>query len=752
MVLKKMLFPVVLAFAVLLNGVAQTPDVARYVNPYIGTGDHGHVFLGAHVPFGAVQAGPDNYPKGWDWCSGYHYSDSIIIGFAQTHLSGTGCGDLGDVLVMPFTGKILSGPGTEKSPLSGWAASYTHNDETVKPGYYAIQLRKYGIKAEVTATERVAFYKYTFPASQQAHVGINLVLGVTDSPVKTHLKKINATTFAGYRFSKGWASDQRLFFAVKLSKAVENVQLFNGSKPFGGTELTAKEVSGVLNFETKAGETILVKIGISPVSEANALANIDAEVPEWNFDAVAEDAYGEWNKELSRANVESANENQLRIFYTALYHSFTAPFLFNDHNNDYRGTDKKIYQNPGFRNYTTFSLWDTYRAVHPMYTILQPDRVPDMVQSMLTIFKQQGKLPIWPLMGSETDCMVGYSAVPVIADAYFKGFGDFDPQFAFQAMKASSMRYDNGLNYLKEKGYIPADKERESVSKALEYALSDWAIGQVAERLGKQSDAQYYAQRAKAYTRYFDPKTGFMRPRLDNGSFREPFSPFQSINENDWRDYTEGNGWQYTWLVPQDVEGLISLLGGENQFVQKLDDLFVAEGNLGENAPPDISGLIGQYAHGNEPSHHIAYLYAYAGQQWKTAEKIRYIVDNMYFDRPAGLSGNEDCGQMSAWYVLSSLGFYQVNPSNGCFVFGSPLFDRATLSLPKGKSFTINTIKTGMKNVYIQSVKLNGNPYSRSFITYKEIMAGGTLEFTMGDVPDKDFGAKPDDRPQSRMY
>lgn len=752
MVYKRFLFSAILIFAVFLNGVAKTRDVARYVDPYIGTGDHGHVFLGAHVPFGAVQAGPDNYPKGWDWCSGYHYSDSILIGFAQTHLSGTGCGDLGDVLVMPFTGKIVSTPGTEKSPLSGWATKYTHNDEKVKPGYYSIQLQKYNLTAEITATERVAFYKYTFPASQEARIGINLALGVTDSPVETHLKKVNATTYTGYRFSRGWANDQRLFFAVKLSKAAENLQLFNNTELATGNELTGKEVSGVLSFKTKSGEAILMKIGISPVSEENAVANIDAEIPDWNFNAVSEKAYSEWNKELNRANVESSNEHQLRIFYTALYHSFTAPFLFNDHNGDYRGTDKKAYKNPGFQNYTTFSLWDTYRAAHPMYTILQPDRVPDMVQSMLTIYNQQGKLPIWPLMGSETDCMVGYSAVPVIADAYFKGFKGFDPQLAFQSMKSSSMRNDNGLNYLKEKGYIPADKERESVSKALEYALSDWAISQVAEKLGKKEDAAYYAQRAKAFTKYFDQETGFMRPRLDNGSFRTPFSPYQSNNEQDWRDYTEGNGWQYTWLVPQDVEGLISLFGGESQFVKKLDGLFVAQGNLGENAPPDISGLIGQYAHGNEPSHHIAYLYTYAGQQWKTAEKIRYILDDLYFDRPAGLSGNEDCGQMSAWYVLSSLGFYQVNPANGCFVFGSPLFDRATLSLPAGKAFVIKTIKTGKENKYIQSVKLNGKAYTRSFITYKSIMAGGSLEFTMGDKPNKEFGAKPEDRPQSKLY
>jgi len=749
--MKKSFLFIILLFVVFQNGNARSKDLAQYVDPYIGTGDHGHVFLGAHVPFGAVQVGPNNYVKGWDWCSGYHYSDSIVTGFSQMHLSGTGIGDLGDILMMPYTGKLMTSPGTVKAPLSGWATTYTHKDEVVKPGYYSVNLKAYSIKAELTATERVALHKYTFPQSSSAHISINLAMGIGwDRPVKTFIKKVDATTYTGYRYSTGWSVDQRLYFAIKLSRAADATELFNGKKPQKGIELDGDSAVAVLSFKTKAKEVIMVKVGVSPVSESNALANITAEIPAWNFQQVADNAYAKWNKELGRVSVESKDIHQLRIFYTALYHLFTAPVLFNDHNGDYRGTDKKEYKNPGFQNYTVFSLWDVYRAAQPLYTIIQPDRVPDMVQSLLAIYKQQGKLPIWPLMGSETDCMVGYPAVPVIADAYFKGFKGIDPELVFEAMKASSMRDDYGVNHLKTRGYIPADKEKESVSKALEYALSDWAIAQLAQKLGKQSDYEYYSKRAKAYTQYFDPKTGFMRPKLDNGSFREPLDPFKSIHE--WGDYTEGNAWQYTWLVPQDVEGLVSLFGGEKPFVRKLDSLFVVQGGLGAEASPDISGLIGQYAHGNEPSHHIAYLYSYIGQQWKTAEKIRYILENRYFDNPAGLSGNEDCGQMSAWYILSSLGFYQVNPAGACFVFGSPSFDKATITLPAGKKFTIDVHKTGSTNIYIQSVKLNGQAYSHSFITYKNIMSGGTLEFVMGDKPNKAFGVNEQDRPKSKVY
>lgn len=729
----------------------QTGDFAKYVDPFIGTDYHGHVFLGANVPFGAVQVGPQNYVKGWDWCSGYHYSDSIITGFSQLHLSGTGIGDLGDVLITPYTGELKTSPGSQENPLAGYASLFSHNDETAQAGYYAVTLKKHGIRVELTASERVALHKYIFPESEKARIAINLGSGIGwDKPMNTYLKKISDDTYVGYRFSSGWAPDQRLYFAIKLSRPINQIELFNSNQAVQGDSAKGESVVGVLTFSTKKDEEILVKVGVSPVSETNALKNIEAEIPGWDFAQVAANARAAWNRELGRITVKSKSENDLRTFYTALYHSFTHPVLFNDHNGDYRGTDKNIYPAPGFNNYSIFSLWDTYRAAHPLYTLVQPQRVPDMINSMLNIYEQQGKLPIWHLMGNETNCMVGYSAIPVIADAYFKGFKGFDPELALEAMKASSTRDDFGMNFMKAKGYIPADKEKESVSKAMEYAISDWCVAQMARQMGKKDDYELYSKRAQAYTEYFDPKTQFVRAKLDNGKFREPFSPFHSIHE--WGDYTEGNAWQYTWLVPQDVEGLIKLFGSEEAFVTKLDSLFIAQGDMGEHASSDISGLIGQYAHGNEPSHHVTYLYAYAGQQWKTAERNRYIQRTLYTDKPDGLCGNEDCGQMSAWYILSSMGIYPANPANGAFVFGSPKFDEVTLQLPEGKTFTITAHINSEKSIYIQSAKLNGKPHTRSFITYKEIMAGGTLEFEMGDQPNKNFGSAMQDRPASKIY
>lgn len=728
-----------------------TKDIASYVDPYIGTGYHGHVFLGAHVPFGAVQVGPVNYVKGWDWCSGYHYSDSIVTGFSQLHLSGTGIGDLGDVLITPYTGEIKSTPGNQEKPLDGYASLYSHNEETAHAGYYSVNMKRYGILVELSASERIAFHQYTFPESDNAHIAINLEEGIGwDQPTTAFLKKVSADTYVGYRFSTGWAKDQRLYFAIQLSKPVDSLKLFRDQKAIPGDTALGKNIVGVLSFASKKGEIVQLKVGISPVSEANALENIKAEIPEWNFREVAQNARNAWNKELGRIEVKGKNEHDLRTFYTALYHAFTHPVLFNDHNGDYRGVDKNVYKAPGFNNYSVFSLWDTYRAAHPLYTLVQPQRVPDMVNTMLNIYKQQGKLPIWHLMGNETDCMVGYSAIPVIADAYFKGFKGFDPELAFEAMKISSTRDDYGMNLMKKKGFISADIEKESVSKAMEYAISDWCIAQMAKALGKNDDYAVYAKRALAYQQYFDPKTQFVRAKLDNGKFREPFSPFQSIHE--WGDYTEGNAWQYTWLVPQDVEGLIKLFGGDEPFTKKLDSLFTVKGDMGEKASSDISGLIGQYAHGNEPSHHITYLYAYAGQQWKTAEKNRYIQKTLYTDKPDGLCGNEDCGQMSAWYILSSMGLYEANPASGAYVFGSPLFDEITLNLPDGKKFSVKANNNSDKNIYIQSAKLNGNAYTHSYITYKDIMNSGTLEFEMGPEPNKAFGAALQDRPSSKIY
>jgi predicted alpha-1,2-mannosidase len=728
----------------------QTEDFTQYVDPYIGTDYHGHVFLGANVPFGAVQPGPTNYVKGWDWCSGYHYSDRIMTGFSQLHLSGTGIGDLGDVLITPYTGAIHFSPGTIADPLNGYASLYTHDKETAEPGYYAVELSDYNIYAELTATERVSFHQYTFPKHAQSRIAINLQMGIGwDRPVNTMLQQLNDTTIAGFRHSTGWANDQRLFYAIITSKPIRNLDLQAQNEVLSTTKAEGNDVKGVLTYATEANEQIYLKVGISPVSYEAALNNIRQEIPGWNFQQIRDEAKAKWNKELSRIKIKHPNEAVKRTFYTAMYHSFIAPILFNDHNGTYRGTDKEVYESPGFNNYSVFSFWDTYRAIHPLFTIVQPEKVDDMINSMLAIYEQQGKLPVWHLMGNETNTMVGYSAVPIVADAVFKGFDGFDHSLAYEAVLASSMVDSDGIQYLKKMGFIPADKEIESVSKALEYAISDWAIARFAQKMEDEENAEYYAERSKAYKKYFDDETRFMRPVLSDGTFKEPFNPFRSIHETG--DYTEGNAWQYTWMVPHDVAGLIELMGGDEAFESKFDSFFVATGDMGAEASPDISGLIGQYAQGNEPSHHAAYMYAYSGSQWKTAEKTRYIMDEFFTDRPDGLPGNEDCGQMSAWYVFSSLGFYPVNPASSVFVFGSPKVDEATIQLPGDKTFTMVAQNNSAENFYIQSARLNHQPINRSYITYDEIMEGGQLVFEMGNQPNKEFGTSLSNRPLEEL-
>ena len=728
------------------NAASLTP----YVDPYIGTGYHGHVFMGANVPFGAVQLGPNNLTEGWDWCSGYHHSDSTIVGFSHTHLSGTGIGDLGDIAVMPTTGTLKLLKGTHKNPEKGFLSLYSHQEETARPGYYAVKLQRYDIQAELTATERVGFHRYTFPEAEQAHILFDLEEGIGwDQPTETFIEQINDSTLSGYRHSKGWAADQRVYFAAVFSKPIQSFSSFQVTDSLGTTVAASKGkgIKGVANFATKAGEKIKLKVGISPVSSENAFANIKAEIPHWDFEKVVAAADAAWNRELQKVRIQTDNQAQLKTFYTALYHTMIAPSVFNDHNGDYRGTDKKVYSKADFTNLTTFSLWDTYRAAHPLFTILQPNRVNDMVNSMLAIYQQQGKLPVWHLMGNETNTMVGYSSVPVVADAMLKGFDGFDHALAFEAMKATAMGNAFGLPHVREQGFIPADAEVESVAKGLEYAIADWSIAQVARKMGKQADYEYFSKRGRYYENYFDKQTRFMRGRISQDAWRTPFDPFKSEHRKD--DYAEGNAWQYTWLVPQDVEGLISLLGGEEAFAHKLDSLFTAEGDMGEEASNDITGLIGQYAHGNEPSHHITYLYAYAGQPWKTAEKVRFIVDNMYTDKPDGLIGNEDVGQMSAWYVFSSLGFYPVNPANGAYVFGSPAVKQATLMLPDGKVLEIEALHNSPENKYIQSISLNGKPYTRSYILHRDLMQGGKLVFEMGSRPGASWGTAKEDRPRS---
>lgn len=720
---------------------SQLNNLTQYVDPYIGTGDHGHVFVGANVPFGLVQLGPTNYSQGWDWCSGYHYSDSTIIGFGHTHLSGTGIGDLGDISFMPATGQVALTRGDLKDPASGIYSLFSHEKEKVKPGYYSVHLDRFHIDVELTATKRVGFHKYTFPQSDSAKVIIDLEHGIGwDQLAEGKIIQENDSVVSGYRFSNGWAKDQRIYFTAIFSKPIQSFATRNVTRKIDNKEVT-KEAYGEASFRTSDKETVLVKVALSPVSIENAKLNMQTELPGWDFEGTIAKADRAWNEELNKVDIQSTDNKVKRIFYTALYHTMIAPSEFCDVNKDYFGADLQPHANASFINYTTFSLWDTYRAAHPLITLIHPEKIPDLIQTMLTIYKEQGKLPVWHLMGNETDCMVGNPGIPVVADALLKGFTGFDKELAFEAMKTSAMLDERGLKYLKEYGYIPYDKENESVAKTMEYALADWSVAQVAKKMGKTEDADYFLKRSKAYTHFFDPSVGFMRGRSSDGKFRTPFNPFQSIHREN--DYTEGNAWQYTWLVPHDVDGLVGLFGSKEAFIQKLDSLFIAKGDLGKDASPDISGLIGQYAHGNEPSHHIVYLYSYVGQPWKTAEKVRQILRELYTDQPAGLCGNEDVGQMSAWYVLSALGLYQVEPAGGKYIIGSPVIDEATIQVGNGKTFRVVAHNNSAANLYVQSAKLNGVAHSSVSIDFKDITAGGALELEMGPAPSQEWGVSP---------
>ena len=695
-------------------------DYTQYVNPFVGTGGHGHVFLGANVPFGHIQAGPTQKKQGWDWCSGYHYSDSIIIGFGQMHLSGTGIGDLGDIALLPVT------QNNERE------VKFSHKAEYATPGYYAVTLAN-GVRVELTATLRTAFHRYTFPADvKQEQVVIDLSQGIGwDKMTACSMKQEGRNTVVGSRFSTGWAKDQRVYFVAEFSQPITR-------------QTTEGDTLSVFSFEP-TGQPLMVKVGISSVSIDNARKNLQQESPDWAFNTVVADAQKAWNKELGKIDIQTDNASDKRIFYTGLYHTMTAPSVFNDVNGEYRGADGKTYHGD-FTPYTTFSLWDTYRAAHPLMTLIHPEKQRDIAQTMLHIAQQQGRLPVWFLEGNETDCMVGNPGIPVLIDIALKGF-DVDKHVVLEAAKKTQLFGDRGLDLLKKYGYLPYDLEptNETVAKGLEYALADGCIARLAKALKAEKDYKYFLKRSQSYRDYyFDKQTKFMRGIDSKGRFREPFDPFKVIHRAD--DYTEGTAWQYIWLVPHDVHGLISAFGGDKPFTNKLDSLFIVQGDMGKDASPDISGLIGQYAHGNEPGHHIIYLYDYAGQPWKTALRVREVLRTMYHDSVDGLSGNEDVGQMSAWYILSSLGFYQVEPAGGRYVFGSPLFNEASMNVGNGKTFRIIAHNDSKENMYIQSVKLNGKPYTRCYIDFKDIVRGGKLEFTMGNKPST-FGVKPADRP-----
>lgn len=721
-------------------------NYTQYVNPLIGSAGHGHVFVGANVPFGAVQLGPVNVFEGWDWCSGYNYASNTILGFTHTHLSGTGIGDLNDILLLPVSGKAALTKGTKEDMATGYGSYFSHNNEIVKPGYYSVLLDKYNIKAELTASERVGFHKYTFDSADDAHILVDLADGIGwDRPVKTFIRKVDETKIEGYRYSAGWAADQRIYFAMEFSEPIANITLHDSTAVVRGNGGEGLKMKAVLDFNTLKNKQVLVKVGISPVSSENAGANIKAEIPNWDFDKVVKEANSKWNKELNKIQIKG-DEKTMKVFYTSLYHTMFAPSIFNDANGDYLGTDKKVYEKANFTNYTTFSLWDTYRGLHPLYTITQPEKINDIVKSFLAIYQQQGRLPVWHLMGNETNTMNGNHSIAVIVDAYLKGYRDYDTESAYEAIKKTAMQTRDGMDYVQKLEYIPADKMLESVGNALEYAIDDYCIAQMAKALNKTEDYTYFEKRANLYKLYFDKETTFMRGKLTNGKWRTPFNPLSSAHRKD--DYVEGNAWQYTWLVPQDPYGLIDLFGSEESFLNKLDSLFLITDKVeGEDVSPDISGLIGQYAHGNEPNHHIPYLYTYAGQPWKTAKLIREIDNKFYSTKPDGLCGNEDLGQMSAWYVLSSMGFYSVNPANGIYVLGSPLVNSAVINYKKGISFKINAIDNSADNIYIQRAEYNGNPYTKSYITQEMIAQGGELKLYMGSKPSLTFGVKKENRP-----
>lgn len=734
---KSLLFVPVLSLCLASCGSSQKgqemEDLTQFVDPRIGTGGHGHVFYGANVPYGFIQLGPTSIPQSWDWVSGYHVSDSTVIGFPHTHLSGTGIGDLHDINVMPVVGEVTYSRGDASSYETGLWSYSDRSKEVVTPGYYRTHLSRYNVDVELTATKRVGFHKYTFLGNESPAIVFDMVNGgCWDKTTEAVIRVVNDSTVSGYRYSKGWADDQRVFFRAEFSRKFDNVEFIVNDSVKEGNMAKGAQLFARVNFAAGNQEPVYMKVALSPTSEEGAQLNMQTELSGWDFEKTIADAKAAWNKELNKVKVYTTDEASKKIFYTSLYHTLFAPSEFCDVNGDYYGADKQMHKGEGFVNYTTFSLWDTYRAAQPLMTILHPEKMSDIINTMLHIHQQQGKLPVWHLMGCETNCMVGNPGVPVVADAILKDIKGFDTELAFKALKESSMLPERGMEHRIEYGFIPADKMTEAIAYDMEYAIADWAVAQAAQKLGKQEDYEYFLKRSKSYKNYFDASTGFMRGKMLDGSWRTPFSPYASSHRED--DYCEGNAWQYTWLVPHDVEGLVECFGSKEAFVNKLDSLFLANGDMGDASSPDISGLIGQYAHGNEPSHHTVYLYTLVGQPWKTADRIKEILHTMYTDQPDGLSGNEDVGQMSAWYILSSFGFYQVEPAGGKFVFGYPNFDKVEIAVPDGK-FVIERENKGQQNNYIQGIVLNGAEYKKPWIEYADIMKGGELKFLIGDEP-----------------
>lgn len=666
--------------------------------------------MGANVPFGLVQLGPTEPTRGWDWCSGYYYDDDELIGFGHMHLSGTGIGCLGDVAFLPV------------KDFKQTSTRFKHEAEKVHPGYYSVQLTDPNVLVELTATERCGFHRYTFKNGAKAQLALDLSQCIGwDKLNDCLLTQESATRLTGFRRSNGWAADRRIYFSIDFSQPVTVHRL--------------DSMERVVVSVADNTKPLLVKVALSPVSIDKAKLNMQAELAGWDFDAAVKSADEAWNRELARIEIQTNDRTKKRVFYTAMYHLMTSCSKFNDVDREYRGADGKVHK-ADFTNYTTLSLWDTYRAAHPLMTVAFPEMQRDFAQTFLNIYKQQGRLPVWHLMGSETDCMVGNPGAIVLADLTMKGFVE-DKELALEALKATQMKDIRSLGLLKEHGYIPwnLEPENETVAKALEYCAADDGVAKVAKLLGKKDDYEYFFNRSRSYKKYYDSETRFLRAVDTDGKFRLPFNPF--FAEHRTNDYTEGNAWQYTFLVPHDVKGLIKLFGSDKAFMSKLDSLFFVEGWAGDNASPDMSGMTGQYAHGNEPSHHVIYMYNYAGRPDKAAPLLRKMLNEMYLDQPDGLSGNEDVGQMSAWYILSSVGLYQVDPVGGRFVIGSPLFDKATVNVGGGKTFTVVAKNNSDKNIYVQSARLNGKTLKNSYVDFNDIRHGGTLELVMGPKPSK---------------
>ncbi|MCY1723185.1 GH92 family glycosyl hydrolase [Prolixibacteraceae bacterium Z1-6] len=716
-------------------------DYTKHVNPFIGTGGHGHTFPGATVPFGMVQVSPDTRWEDWDGSSGYHYSDNTIMGFSQTHLSGTGAPEYCDVLFMPTVGKVQLVPGDEKDSKTGYRSTFSHTNENASPGYYSVLLDDYNVKAELTATTRSGFHRYTFPESEQSNIIIDLKN--RDHVLESNIEFISDTEIQGLRKSRRWAKEQFVYFYAKFTKPFESYGIaINDTLVDGIHKAEGEHIRAFVKFKTKSNEKVLVKVGISAVDIEGAKRNLEEENSAWNFDKVVDDAKDEWNSFLSKIEVEGGTEKQKRIFYTGLYHTAIAPNIFMDVDRRYRGVDHQIHKAEGFTNYTVFSLWDTFRANMPLYSIIDPARYTDWIRTFLEMYKIGEKLPQWELAGNYTGVMIGYHTHSVILDGYAKGIRDYDEQLAFEAMKK---RMAN-ISYYKDLGFIPADKVSGSVSMVMEYAYNDWSVAQMAKWLNKKEDFQDYSKRAQFYKNMFDAEIGFMRPKHSDRSWISPFDPTEGSEH-----FVEGNSYQYSLFAPHDVNGLIDLIGGDTKFISWMDTLFSKQSVHDETAI-DATGLIGQYAHGNEPSHHMAYLYNYAGAPWKTQAIVQEILETMYDDQPDGLSGNEDCGQMSAWYILSAMGFYQVCPGTPEYIIGSPIFDKVTIHLENGKQFSVHAKNVSSENRYVQSVSLNGANYTKSWFSHDAILNGAELVFEMGPNPNKTWGAAFGDRPASMKF